>query len=113
MTDKSDKTDKTETVKSLMAAKDNAYRERDLLVCALSKLFRSHLGRHPDDDTEWENDWRWIVFIDLPTGQASWHIHDSELHLFEHLTHHIGPSSWDGHTTEEKYNRLAAIKKQW
>ncbi len=92
-------------------AKDQAYRERNMLVSALSKFFPSSLERHPDSDTAWDNDWRWIVFIDLPTGQATWHIHDSELPLFDHLIRHLHPK-WDGHTTEEKYQRLAAIEVQ-
>lgn len=93
-------------------AKDNAYKERDQLVAALSKLFPASLERHPDEDTTWENDWRWIVFIDLPTGQASWHIHDSELPLFAHLPRRQG-RKWDGHSTPLKYKRLNALAVQY
>lgn len=92
--------------------KNNAYWERNQLVVALSKLFPSALERHPESDESWEDDWRWIVFIDLPTGQASWHIHDSELGNFDHLPrrkHMLLVSSWDGHTTEEKYKRLQTL----
>jgi len=92
----------------LREQKDGAYAERDNLVCALSKLFPASLERHPDSDTTWEDDWRWIVFIDLPTGQATWHIHDSELAMFDHLPRFIG-REWDGHTTPQKYLRLAAL----
>jgi hypothetical protein len=94
---------------NLEDSKNNAYKERDMLVCALSKLFPSHLQRHPDADKDWEDDWRWIVFIQLPTGQATWHIHDSDLEWFDHLSRdkHV---DWDGHTTEEKYKRLAGLK---
>lgn len=91
--------------------KDGAYAERNQLVAGLSKCFPSSLERHPDDDQTWENDWRWIVFIDLPTGQASWHIHDSELPQFDHLLRDQG-RKWDGHTNEEKYQRLAALPTQ-
>lgn len=94
-----------ERIADLEAQKDGAYRERDLLVAHLSSLFPSSLERHPESDTEWEDDWRWIVFIDLPTGSVSWHIHDSELHEFDHLPQLDG-REWDGHTTEEKYERL-------
>jgi len=90
------------------ARKDAAYSERDQLVCAMSKLFPASLERHPDEDTSWENDWRWIVFIDLPTGQSTWHIHDSELAMFDHLPRFQG-RKWDGHTTPEKYARLASL----
>ena len=87
--------------------KDNAYKERDMLVCALSKLFPSTLGRHVGEP--WEYDWRWIVFINLPAGQCAWHIHDSELSMFDHLIR-FNDIRWDGHTAEEKYERLASLK---
>lgn len=90
----------------LRVAKDGAYSERDQLVAWLSALFPAWLERHPDEDTEWEDDWRWIVFIDHPTaGQMTWHIHDSELPLFDHLTR-SNAHRWDGHTTEMKYERV-------
>lgn len=101
--------DANEMVESLRAQKDAAYTERDRLVCALSKVFPSHLSRHPDSDESWDDDWRWIVFVNLPTGQASWHIHDSERPWFEHLAVVEG-NPWDGHTTEEKYQRVDALK---
>lgn len=91
----------------LRAANAGAYNERDRLVCALSKCFPSWLARHPDSDTSWDDDWRWIVFINLPTGQASWHIHDSERGWFKHLE--VGKNSWDGHNNDEKYGRVAEI----
>lgn len=94
-------------VAELERDKKGAYVERDRLVCALSKIFPSWIARHPDSDTKWDDDWRWIVFVSLPTGQATWHIHDSERQWFAHLPE--GANLWDGHTTEEKYRRLAAL----
>lgn len=90
--------------------KDGAYSERDKLVCALSKLLLSWLERHPEEDAEWEDDWRWIVVVNAVGSQRqmTWHIHDSELEWFDHLDR-MGGHSWDGHTTEEKYERLATI----
>lgn len=89
-------------------AKDSAYKERDSLVACLSKLWPSHLCRHPDEDTEWEKDWRWIVCVHSPEGQLTWHIHDSELAAFGHLSE--SENHWDGHNTEEKYKRIAAVR---
>ncbi|WP_040891313.1 WDGH domain-containing protein [Zavarzinella formosa] len=98
-------------ITALRKAKDAAYSERNKLVAALSKLFPAWLERHPD--SAWEDDWRWIVFLDLPvvsgSGQVSWHIHDSELSQFDHLERRSG-NSWDDHTTEEKYLRLACLR---
>lgn len=112
---------------ALIDQKNQAYAERNKLVCALSKLLPSHLKRHPDDQP-WEDDWRWIVCVHGPTGQMTWHIHDSELPNFIHLEapeHQgykygpiiplwalIGPAAcqYDGHSTEEKYERLERMK---
>jgi hypothetical protein len=91
--------------KELAAAKLTAvYRERDALVAALSKLFEGHLATH---EGQWEDDWRNIVCIHLPAGQATWHIHDSELPMFSHLPRSAG--HWDGHSTAEKYQRLGML----
>jgi len=89
---------------------DAVYTERNRLVALLASLYPSSLERHPEEDETWEDDWRWIVFIDVPTGQASWHIHDSELCLFDHVVRFKG-MQWDGHTTEQKYDRLENMYK--
>lgn len=99
-------------IQELEKQKDGAYSERNHLVSALSKIYLSTLERHEESDKDWEDDWRWIVVINLPTGQASWHIHDSELPMFEHLNRNMG-YKWDGHTTEQKYDRLKALKRRY
>lgn len=90
--------------------KDSAYHERNQLVRALSKLFPSWTSRHPEEDENWDKDWRWIVFIQLPTGQVSWHIHDSEYTMFSSLP--TKENCWDGHSTEEKYERLNKLENK-
>jgi len=95
---------------SAVEAKNTAYTERNLLVAALSKLFPAWIERHPDSDTSWDKDWRNIIFLNLPTGQVSWHIHDAEFDNFQHLPQSaFGVQSWDGHTTAEKYERLSLL----
>jgi hypothetical protein len=93
-----------------MSECDAVYAERDQLVAALTKMFPSHLVRHEGDD--WEDEWRWVACLHLPTGQVTWHIHDRELPWFSHLNAHTAPEMqhWDGHTTEEKYQRVAALE---
>lgn len=88
-----------------LTGKDLAYWERNQLVCYLSKIFPSWIERHPSEDTEWEDDWRNIIFIQFPEGLFSWHIHDFETDYFKHLSFRED-NSWDGSTTEEKYERL-------
>lgn len=44
--------------------------------------------RFDPDEPEWP-----VVYIELPTGQVSWHV-----------PQHVKP--WDKHTTQEKYDRV-------
>jgi hypothetical protein len=85
--------------------KDAAYFERNQVVAALAKCFPSGIARTAIEG--WSDDWHGCVYIDLPTGQVSWHFHDSQAGLFEGLPPYEKP--WDGHTTEEKYRRLLAL----
>ena len=85
---------------------DEVYRERNRLVAALAKIYPS--GVALTDIPDWDPCWHHCVYIDLPTGQASWHFHDRDTDLFINLPPYDG--EWDGHTTKEKYSRLAALK---
>ncbi len=84
----------------------DAYLERNKVVAALAKCFPSGIARTAIEG--WSDDWHGCVYIDLPTGQVSWHYHDSHAALFEGLPPYTKP--WDGHNTEEKYRRVAALK---
>lgn len=83
---------------------DQAYTERNRLVAVLARLWPAGIKR--TDIPGWDAEWHNCVYIDLPTGQVSWHYHDRDAHLFADLPAYSG--EWDGHTTEEKYRRLAA-----
>lgn len=87
------------------AAKDGAYRERNQLVALLASVFPAGIKRTEIEG--WSPEWHGCVYIDLPNGQASWHYHDSEAHLFAHLPPYAG--EYDGHTTEEKYARIGQL----
>jgi hypothetical protein len=87
------------------SAKDVAYLERNQVVAALANLFPSGTARTSIEG--WDPEWHGCVYIDLPTGQASWHYHDSQAYLFANLPPYKG--KWDGHDTPEKYRRLAAV----
>jgi hypothetical protein len=92
-------------VAEMEARKDAAYLERNQVVAALAKCFPSGVARTAIEG--WSEDWHGCVYIDLPTGQASWHFHDSQAYLFDGLPPYT--SAWDGHDTPEKYRRLAAL----
>jgi len=95
-------------VARLKERKDGAYLERNQVVATLAKCFPSGIARTAIDG--WDEEWHGCVYIDLPTGQVSWHYHDSHAHLFAGLPPYN--RAWDGHSTEEKYQRLAALTPQ-
>ena len=90
-------------IKKLEAARDGAYAERNRLVAFLSNIYPS--GVKKTAIPGWDEAWHNCVYIDLPVGQASWHYHNDETHLFAHLPPY--ENEWDGHTTEEKYERIS------
>lgn len=88
-------------------AKDEAYLERNRLVALLASLYPSGIAR--TEILGWDPEWHGCVYIDLPTGQVSWHYHDSHAELFAHLPPYTKP--WDGHDTAEKYARVMALSR--
>jgi hypothetical protein len=92
--------------------KNRAYLERDKLVAFLARLYPAHLKRHPEGDDGCGQDWMNVVCVHSPAGQLTWHVHDSEMKIFDFLDQNSGlfaDCEWDGHTTEEKYKRLANL----
>lgn len=87
------------------AEKDEAYRQRNVLVAALARLYPS--GTRKTNIEGWSEDWHGCVYIDLPAGQVSYHYHDSQAHLFAGLPPYEKP--WDGHDKEEAERRLSAV----
>lgn len=99
--------------KKTRAEKDAAYAERNQVVALLARMgpglstCSAWVAEHRDEPgQDWDPEWRTVVFIGLPTGQASWHVHDSVKHLLRGVP--PGENNWDGHTTEEKYRRVNA-----
>lgn len=102
--------ERAEYITELTAQKDAAYAERDKCLVLLALMaqrlgLKVGMGLHIDKPgEEWDAEWRNILFIELPAGQVSWHIHDSEAHWFYFVGAYDGV--WDGHTTDEKYQRV-------
>lgn len=88
------------TERAIREAVWQPYRERAQLVAALSLFYPSHTCT--DDD---EPDWM-VVCVHTPEGQCGWHISQRDRDLFRHLDNQ--PNHYDGHSTDEKYSRLAA-----
>lgn len=87
------------------AERDGAYRERAHLLAHFAALYPSHIGPTDPQAPEWP-----VLTVETPAGQMSWHIAERDLDLFEHVQP-TGPEhrGWDGHTTEEKYERLRRL----
>lgn len=83
---------------------DNAYTERARLISHLSKCYPSYkaIDKNPSFHT-----YNTVIYVESDNGQMSWHVSDKDVHLFEHLDDIEEHAVYDGHTTEEKYERLA------
>lgn len=99
-------------VERLTSAKDGAYEERNRCVALIARMavamgYRAGIAKTAIEG--WSEDWHGCVYIDLPTGQVSWHYHDTHAHLFEGLPQYAAP--WDGHDTPKKYRRVNAARE--
>ena len=92
-------------VERLTAKKDAAYDERMHLVAALARMFPS--GIRDTDTPGWAPSWKGCVYIDLPTGQISYHYHTRHAALFEGLPAYQG--EWDGHAKDDVHERLGRL----
>ena len=81
---------------------NEVYRERNAVVAALIRT-----NGWPAKITYAHDAFGWaIVYADTPVGQVSWHIGPNDLDLFDDVAW-AESVEWDGHTTEQKYARLA------
>lgn len=86
---------------------DDVYRERARLVANLAARYPSHMGFTDPLEPDWA-----VVVVETPEGQMSWHIAPDDQGLFN-LVRRTKPTDrpWDGHTTEEKYERLSRLTR--
>lgn len=104
-----------DVIVKLTRQKQGVYTERDRLVAALTKMWPSHITRHEHSPgEEWDKEWLNVICVHLPAGQATWHVHISELPWFEHLNGvDLSCGGYDGYSTEEKYQRVHALPCIW
>lgn len=101
--------DAEENLAEMTEIKDAAYFERNQVVAALAKCFPSIVTQ--TEIPGWSPEWHGCVYIQLPTGQVSWHFHESQMYLLDGIpTKGAGWDGWDGHDTEEKYRRLNVLQ---
>lgn len=95
------RTDPPVSVFDGVEAIEKLYRERAYLVAHLASYYPSAAGYTDPAAVDWL-----VVSVQMPEGQACWHIAKRDEHLFEHVPR-VDTLPWDGHTTEEKYRRVA------
>lgn len=79
----------------------DTYTERAELVALLTRIFPSWVLTDPAEPD------RPVVYVQLPTGQCSWHISPGNwAEIFAHLGLPCEGPPWDGHTMEQKYERV-------
>jgi len=81
----------------------NIYRERAHLVAYLAAVYPSEIAYSDPAEPNWA-----VVMIETPQGQLSWHIAPDDMDLFDHVSRN-DLYVWDGHTTEQKYERLRKL----
>lgn len=90
------------------AVKNQAYAERNKVLSLTARMAQKlglNVGLGKDESPDADPDYFWILFIDLPNGQTSWHLRNDEVDaMFGFLPVYRTP--WDGHSTEEKYRRV-------
>lgn len=88
-----------------MSDLDEVYRERAHLVALMAACWPSVISTAGDPD--WP-----VIYIKTPAGQLSWHIARPDLDRFRHVRVTSDAITWDGHSTAEKYERVAALTKR-
>lgn len=67
--------------------------------------YRVYLGKDKTAVQGWEN----VIYIEIPTGQVSWHFPEHEKYLFamhDSISDDDTEYVWDGHGVEIKYRRI-------
>lgn len=86
------------------------YRERAQCVLAFARAAQCMgyvVGFRHDPDLDGAEAILWpVLFVDLPTGQVSWHLTVEDRLSADDIGIYHG--EWDRHDTAEKYRRLAA-----
>ena len=90
---------------------DSQMNQRNKLVAVLAGLFPSWQLR--TDIEGWDDEWHGCIYIQLPSGQVSFHFHDSQRDLFCHVIPadkmDEAPPPYDGHDDETKWARVATV----
>lgn len=97
-------------VATLKGALNNVYKERNMVVVALASIAYClgwPVGIKSTAIEGWDEEWNGCLYLDLPTGQCSWHYPTWESLMFAHFPPY--ERAWDGHDTASKYQRVLSL----
>lgn len=98
--------DVLEMLSSISESMYNLEWEKNLLVCLLALEKNSVLSPHRKHEQGWDPEDGWLVYVELETGQVSFHItRDLKLLLSSSVKVSNIPV-WDGHDLNEKWKRI-------
>lgn len=82
------------------------YRERAQLLALIAAHYPAVLAYSDPSEPELP-----VLTLTTPAGQATWHLNPDDLDLFAHvrLVSAEQAPAWDGHTSVQKYQRLAYL----
>lgn len=98
-------------INRLTGERDGAYRERVHLLAWLATLYAPNAVLAPAIDIDDEDGWH-LLFLTVAGRQLSWHIAPRDMDLLKHVgrVDFADPrAQWDGHTTDEKYQRIRTM----
>lgn len=93
------------------------YAQRNALVVAFAHMalamgWEAGRGIDKDPTKDWDDDWRHVVYVDLPNGeQVSWHIAPTEVYLLDSLPKYQG--EWNGKFTARDLNWVEMFALQF
>lgn len=94
-------------VQNIEQNRQSVYRERNMCVAAIVRAAIQNNWNVGYVQEQFEDGIWYIIYIDTPNGQISWHISSKEYEeYFKGICINKYNSKWDNHTNEEKYKRL-------
>lgn len=80
--------------------------EKGLLVCLAARMHDSLISPHHKHESGWDPGDGWLVYVNLPTGQVSFHIDHEMKTLLASNIKVVKSPVWDGHGLDEKWKRI-------
>lgn len=91
----------------LSAEEANAvYRDRAHILALLALHYPAYWAYSDAANKDWP-----VLTLDTPQGQMSWHIAPRDIGLFQHVRRAAddqAAAAYDGHSTEDKHDRIRA-----